>query len=166
MLAESEMADSGVFGMFGEAMEKFHRDDDEFALFFNAVGFWLNREIDEVNSQSGERSIKGVSRMALKGKAGVRKLLAEPTFQLTAGNERTGFVRLSLLTSLIEAEIEDTSPVQPGRPLSMKFRLKNLNQGGRAFRIQGDDRDSTGSELRAEQVAKVVVEAVIRGYFV
>ncbi|MGA7242439.1 MAG: hypothetical protein WBX19_04610, partial [Terracidiphilus sp.] len=64
------MANPGIFGQFGEAMEKFHRDDDEFSLFFNAVGLWLNQEIDKVNSDSNAQSIEGVSKRALKGKKG------------------------------------------------------------------------------------------------
>ncbi|HEY2466664.1 MAG TPA: hypothetical protein VGI45_02330 [Terracidiphilus sp.] len=160
------MANSGIFGLFGEAMEKFHRDDEEFTLFFNAVGLWLNREIDEVNSGWAEQSIEGVRRSALKGKTGVRKLLTEPTFELTANDGCTGFVRLSLLTSAIEVEIEDASSTQADGDRRSNFRLKNTQKGAKAFCLEKKNENPIEAELQPEEVAKIVVAAVVRGYFI
>lgn len=164
MLAENVMANSGIFGLFGEAMEKFHRDDEEFTLFFNAVGLWLNREIDKVNSNSNRQAIEGVSRKALKGKTGVRKLLTEPTFELTTKDGRSGSVRLSLLTCAIEAEIGDARSTQTDQ--SLGFRLENTQKGARAFGLEKKNGKSSGTELQPDEVAKIVVDAVVRGYFI
>lgn len=160
------MANSGIFGLFGEAMEKFHRDDDEFILFFNAVGLWLNRDIDKVNSNSSVQAIEGVRRRVLMGKAGVRKLLTEPTFELTSDDGRAGAVRLSLLTSAIEAEIEDSNSARTCGDRSLKFRLKNSQKGAKAFRLEKKGGNPNETGLQPEDVARIVVEAVVRGYFV
>ena len=166
MLVEYAMANSGMFGLFGDEMEKFERDADEFKLFFNALGLWLNREIDKINSSSNVQSIEGVRRRALMGKAGVRKLLAEPTFELTTDGGRTEAVRLSLLTTAIEAEIEDSRSALADGDRSLGFRLKNSKDGAKAFRV--DNKSGRPSEigLQPEEVAKVLVEAAVRGHFV
>ena len=166
MSVENAMSNPGIFGQFDEAMEKFHRDSCEFTLFFNAVGFWLNREIDEVNSNSSEQSIEGVIRRALIGKTGVRKLLTEPTFELTSNHGCKGFVRLSLLTSSIETEIHGPQPVQDEAIQNLNFRLKNLEGSAKAFRLEMKNGNSVEDELLAEDVAQIVVEAVVRGHFV
>lgn len=166
MLMETAMANPGMFGLFGEAMEKFHRDKEEFTLFFNAVGLWLNREIDKVNSNPNEQSIEGVSKRALIGKSGVRKLLTEPAFELTSSDGHTGFVRLSLLTSAIEAEIEDPRSTQVEGDRSLNFRLENTPKGAKAFRPENRNGNPIKTELQPEEVAKIVVDAVARGYFI
>jgi len=160
------MASSGIFGQFDEVMETFHRDDDEFTLFFNAVGLWLNREIDEVNSSSSAKSIEGVRKRALMGKAGVRKLLAEPVFELTTDAGRSGAVRLSLLTTALEAEIEDSRFARAGVNRSLRFRLKNSANGAKAFRVEANGGNPNETGLQPEDVAKIVVEAMVRGYFI
>ena len=157
---------AGMHELFGEGMEKVLRDRDEFTLFFNAIGLWLNQEIDTVNSNSGQHSIDGASRRALIGETGFRKLLTEPTFELRSNDGCTGFVRLSLLTSSIETEIDDPRPAHGNGDRTLNFRMENTEKGAKAFRLEIKDGNPIETELQAQEVAKIVVDGVVRGYFV
>jgi hypothetical protein len=152
--------------MFGKGMETFHKDSEAFKLFFNAVGLWLNREIDLINVNSGEASITGTTKRALVGKTGLRKLIAEPTFELVNESGRTGFVRLSLIEFVIEAEIDDPESIAVDEKRNIRFRLENCETGAKAFKIETIEGLPQETEFGPQELAKNVVAGVVRGYFV
>ncbi len=132
---------------------------ENFKLFFNAVGLWINQEIDIENSKLGIARLVGATKRPVK-KVG----LSSPILEIKYG-ERTCLVSFNRRVPAIEANIEDTESSDLSERRETRFRLDNQQSGARALMIESANGETAEKVAGPQEVAKAVVVGVVRGYF-
>jgi len=133
---------------------------EEFKLFFNAVGLWINQEIDIENNRWAKAELVGATKAPVKKAA-----FSNPLLEIRYGARRTCFVSFNRMSSTVEAEIEDTEPCERPGKRETRFRLENQPAGAKAFVIDSENGSTAENEMGPRDVAKTVVAGAVRGYF-
>jgi hypothetical protein len=148
----------------------------EFAIFFGAVGLYLDQEIEKANAgidKAGDGS-KLIQRGRIKPPAPARAWFGNTLLELKFGAMRTCTLSLSgtldrklqPCASLIEAKLQSERRDQPNpAEENISFLLEKRLSGTKAYRVGPDGRPQPQMEFGAPEIAQTIVTGIVRGHF-
>lgn len=148
----------------------------DFAIFFGAVGLYLDQEIEKANAGIGEEGDQAglIRRGRIKKPAFARAFWDRTSLELNMGAVRTCTVSLSgpfdkqlkPSASVIEANLQSERG-DHGNPAEerISFLLENRLSGTKAYRVGRDGRPLPQTEFGAAEIAETVVTGMMRGHF-
>lgn len=148
----------------------------DFAIFFGAVGLYLDQEIERANAGIGEEGDQGglIRRGRMKKPAFARAYWDRTSFELNIGATRTCTLSLSgpfdkqlkPSASFIEASLQSQRGDRGNfAEEQVSFLLESRLSGAKAYRVGRDGRPQPQTEFGPAEIAETVVTGMVRGHF-